>query len=188
MPSLQSRESRLSSATLLVGVGLALAACGSSGGSPSPGPASHSVSAQRDTQSASPVTSSGAEPTTGAGATTAIEANWAKFFDAKTPTSQRIALLQNGSVFAPVIKAQAGSPLAQLATSKVSKVNLTGTTQASVVYAILVSGKPALSNLSGVAVYQSGVWKVGQVSFCSLLKLENGGKTTGSGYPAACKG
>jgi len=33
-------------------------------------------------------------------------------------------------------------------------------------------------------VYQDGSWKVGESSFCGLLILENGGKTTG--LPAAC--
>ena len=36
-----------------------------------------------------------------------------------------------------------------------------------------------------MAVYQDGTWKVGLASFCGLLALENGGKT--SGLPAACK-
>ena len=51
-------------------------------------------------------------------------------------------------------------------------------------YSILVSGKEALPNQSGVAVYQDGSWKVGEASFCGLLILENGGKTTG--LPAPC--
>ena len=79
---------------------------------------------------------------------------------------------QDGQALATVIKNQAGSSLAILATSKVSNVSLTGTDQASVTYTILVGGKPALSNQSGVAVYQDGTWKVGLVSFCGLLTLE----------------
>ena len=42
-----------------------------------------------------------------------------------------------------------------------------------------------LSNLTSVAVYQDGSWKVGVASFCGLLALENGGKT--SSLSAACK-
>jgi hypothetical protein len=38
---------------------------------------------------------------------------------------------------------------------------------------------------SGVAVYQDRTWKVGLASFCSLMALENGGKT--SSLPSACK-
>ncbi|HVB41260.1 MAG TPA: hypothetical protein VNF47_00970 [Streptosporangiaceae bacterium] len=89
-------------------------------------------------------------------------------------------------MFAPVIRAQAGSTLALAATSKVTHATLSGTNQAYVTYEILVGGKPALSGQQGVAVYQNGVWKVGSVSFCGLLKLENGGQTAGL-FPA-CKG
>ena len=85
-----------------------------------------------------------------------------------------------------MIKAQSKNPLAATATSKVSQVTLTGTSQASVTYSIFVGGQAALPGQHGVAVYQDGVWKVGLVSFCSLLKLENAGKS--SGLPAACKG
>jgi hypothetical protein len=34
-------------------------------------------------------------------------------------------------------------------------------------------------------VYSGGTWKVGVASFCRLLALEDGGKT--SSLPAACK-
>ncbi|HEX9031126.1 MAG TPA: hypothetical protein VF834_04735 [Streptosporangiaceae bacterium] len=181
MPSLHSRALRLAPAALLVALGLTLAAC-SSGGS---GPTTPS-STQPAPQSSSPSAPAGAEPISGAGAAAAIEANWATFFNAKTPIPRRLALLQDGQAVAPVIRAQAGSSLALLATSKVTKVTLTGTSQASVTYTIFVGGKPALPNQSGVAVYQGGVWKVGLVSFCGLLKLENAGKT--AGLPAACTG
>ncbi len=94
-------------------------------------------------------------------------------------------LLQNGQLFEPIITAQAGSVLASSATSKVSKVTLVSATQAKVIYAILVGGTPMLSNQTGVAVYQNGTWKVGDASFCGLLAVENGGKT--SSLPAACR-
>jgi len=159
-------------------LGLALGACSSSTSSAPP-------SSQPPTSA--PASSSPAgEPTSGAGAISAIESNWATFFNAKTPLAKRLTLLQNGQVFASVIKAQQGGSLASLATSKVSHVSLTGTSQAAVTYTILVGGKPALSNQSGQAIYQDGVWKVGDASFCGLLKLENGGKS--SGLPAACSG
>lgn len=85
-----------------------------------------------------------------------------------------------------MIRAQAGSTLASLATAKVSHVTLTGTNQAAVTYSILVGGKTGLGGQSGVAVYQDGVWKVGDTSFCGLLKLENGNSS--KGLFAACKG
>jgi hypothetical protein len=94
-------------------------------------------------------------------------------------------LLQNGSVFAPVIRAQENSSLARLATAKVTHVTLTGTSQASVTYSILVGGKIGFGGQPGFAVYQNGVWNVGESSFCGLLKLENGGSS--KGLFAACK-
>jgi hypothetical protein len=68
---------------------------------------------------------------------------------------------------------------------KVTKVTLVSATQAKVTYSILESGKAALAKQTGVAVLQDGTWKVGIASFCALLAMENGGKT--SSLPAACK-
>jgi hypothetical protein len=95
--------------------------------------------------------------------------------------AQRVGLLQNGQVFESIIKTQASSPLASSATSSVSSVTVESPAQAKVVYSILVGGSPALKDQPGVAVYQSGIWKVGDQSFCALLTLENSGKA-----PAAC--
>ena len=39
------------------------------------------------------------------GAVAQITANWEKFFNASTPLSQRVALLQNGSSFSSAINA-----------------------------------------------------------------------------------
>jgi hypothetical protein len=161
---------------VLVGVlGVGIAACGSSNNSG----ASSSPSASAPATSA-PATSASAAPSGSAAAT--ITANWEKFFNAKTPVAQRVALLQNGPVFASVIRAQAGSGLAATATAKVSKVTVTSSKQATVRYSILISGATALANQNGVAVFQNGTWKVGLASFCGLLTLENSGKT-----PAVCK-
>lgn len=139
--------------------------------------------------SSSSSSSSGAKPTASASPTAAstsaavaqIKANWEAFFNPKTPVAKRVSLLQNGQDFESIIKAQAGSPLASAATSSVSSVTVESPAQANVVYSILVGGSPALKNQPGVAVYQSGIWKVGDQSFCALLTLENSGKA-----PVAC--
>jgi|ERR1022692_349797 hypothetical protein len=185
MRNLQFRELNMASVTLLMAVGMTLTACGSSGSSSSPSPTITAVPTTSPASSA-PSTGSSSEPSSGPAAIAAIKANWVAFFDAKTPTARRIALLQNGSAFASVIKAQATSTLAQLATAKVNSVSLTGTTQAGVIYSILAGGQVALAKQTGVAVYQDGTWKVGLVSFCGLLTLENAGKT--AGLPAGCSG
>jgi hypothetical protein len=153
-----------------------IVACGGSGSSaPSSSPSS-SAAAQPSASSTS--SSIAADQKT-------IAANWVAFFNPKTPVAQRVALLQDGSEFASIIRSQAGGGLAASATAKVTKVTVITSSQAAVTYTILLDGQPALSNQKGTAVYQDGGWKVGVTSFCGLLSLENGGKT--SSLPAACK-
>ena len=160
----------LSPALLACALAAGVTACGSS--SPSPG------------ASSKPATSAPVA-TASSSATAVIAANWTAFFNAKTPVAKRISLLQDGQALAPVIKDQAGSGLASQASVKVTKVTLVSATQAKVTYSILVNGQPALSHQTGVAVYSGGTWKIGVASFCGLLALENGGKT--SSLPAACQ-
>jgi hypothetical protein len=152
---------------------LGVAACGGSSSSAPPTP---SPSATPSATSGSSAVSSDQK---------AITANWTAFFNPKTSVSQRVSLLQDGSTFASVIKAQAGSSLAATASAQVTKVTVITTSEAGVTYNILVAGTVALKNQTGTAVYEDGTWKVGVASFCGLLTLENAGKT--SGLPAACR-
>lgn len=146
----------------------ALAACGSSSPSSS---ASHSPSS----------TSSG--PPSTASSIAAITTNWEKFFNAKTPTATRQSLLENGSQFPS--SSLAASGLAAEASAKVLSVsNVSPGVNATVTYNVLLGTTVALPNQTGQAVYQNGTWKVGTASFCGLLKLENGNKT--SGLPSVC--
>ena len=173
---------RLAGLCALVALAATAAACSNSpsGSGPPSGPsASSSPSAP---MTASPAASSSASGSAGGAA--AVAANWEAFFNAKTPVSKRVMLLQEGSLFEPIIKSQAGSGLAALATAKVTHVTITSPTQATVKYEILVSGTPELKNQTGIAVLENGTWKVGVKSFCGLLIIENAGKT--SGLPAAC--
>lgn len=168
-----------SSAVLCAALGGMLAGCSSSPSSPAktttPTPATTSASAPASPSA--PASSSGGS----AAAQADIKADWEAFFSAKTPTSRRIQLLQNGQQFASVLKAQAQSPLAQSASAKVLKVTVTSSTQATVSYDVIAGGAVALKDQSGTAVLQGGTWKVGDSSFCGLLKLEGA-----SGLPAAC--
>jgi hypothetical protein len=155
---------------LSLALAAAIAACSSSSSS---SPVSHTASAAASTASAS------AASTTSAVAQ--IKADWEAFFSGTTPAAKKIALLQNGQKYAALIQAQAASGLAQSASAQVTAVHVISSTQATVIYDIVLGGKPALSNQTGTAVYQGGVWKVGDASFCQLLALENNGKA-----PAAC--
>jgi hypothetical protein len=167
----------ISSILLTCLAGLGLAACGSSSSSTTP-------TASPSAPAASPPASSSAS-SAASGDAKAIAANWEAFFNAKTPVATRVSLLQDGSTFSSIIKSQAGSGLASLATAQVTKVTVITTSEAQVTYSILVSGTPELKNQNGTAVYQDGTWKVGVTSFCGLLTLENGGST--ASLPAACK-
>jgi hypothetical protein len=167
-------------------LGVTLAACGasSSGGGAAASTSPSSAAAPSSAPAASASASSSA-PAASSAAASSIAADWTAFFNAKTPVAQRISLLEDGQEFATVIKSQAGGGLAAAATAKVTRVTVTSPSQATVVYNILVAGQAALSNQSGTAVLQDGTWKVGLASFCGLLSLEAGGKT--SGLPAPCK-
>ena len=173
---------RVFSIAALAVLAMTVAACGSSGGSSSGSSPSASASgpASSAASSAAPSASSGGGSAADA---SQIKANWVAFFNPKTPVAKRVSLLQNGSTFASIIKAQASSALASSATSSVSAVTVESPTQAKVTYSILVGGTAALKNQPGVAVKQGGVWKVGVQSFCALLTLENNGKA-----PTACAG
>lgn len=169
-------------------LGLALAAtvaaCSSSSSSPAT-TSSSSTPATSAAASSSAATggSAASSPGTAASGNAAAEitANWEAFFNGKTDAAKKIALLQNGSKFAAIINAQAGSGLAASAGAKVTSVVVNSAASAAVKYDITLSGATALANQTGTAVYQDGTWKVGDVSFCQLLKLENGGKA-----PSVC--
>jgi hypothetical protein len=165
--------------------GLALAtvltACSSSSstGAGSSSTTSTAPSASSASSSSAP-SSAAAEPTSGSAAVSAITANWEAFFSGKTSAATKIALLQNGQTFAQVINNQAGSSLSSSAKATVSSVKVNSDGTATVKYSVGISSA-SLPPTNGTAVYQDGVWKVGDVSFCYLLTLENGGSK-----PAIC--
>jgi len=146
---------------------LAVAACSSSSSS----------SSSSAPASSAPASSSAAGNSAAAAAE--ITANWEKFFNASTPTSQRVALLQNGAAFAVAISGL--SHLVSGLGATVTSVTVTSPTSATVKYNLTASGSTLLSGQTGTAVYESGTWKVGDASLCGLLKLVPGGST-----PAAC--
>jgi hypothetical protein len=166
---LVARRIILAPALALV-LAVTVAACSSSSSSGSSAPSS---------AAASPTVSAAASPTVSAAAQ--ITANWEKFFDASTPTAQRVALLQNGTVFAPAITAFSKLPLANGIGAKVTAVTVTSATGATVTYNIVSGNIALLSGQKGTSVYQDGTWKVGDASLCGLFKLIPGGSV-----PAAC--
>jgi hypothetical protein len=155
----------------VIGLAFTTAACSSS---------SSGTTASSPPTSASAASSAAASPASSASSSSSgsavseIKTNWEQFFNGKTSAATKISLLQNGQQYASVIKAQAGTGLAASATATVTTVVLESPTTATVNYNIGVSGA-SLNNETGTAVLEDGTWKVGDVSFCDLMKLENGG-------------
>jgi hypothetical protein len=150
--------------TALIALAATVAGCGGSGTKSSARPASRNLAS-----------------TSLASEKAQIERTWSAFFAGSTPAAKKIQLLQNGRRFAPVIEAQAKSPLARQTRATVTSVTLEGPTRAKVVYTISVAGQPALKNQTGTAIRVDGVWKVSDTSFCSLLSLQGSA-------PPACRG
>ncbi len=106
------------------------------------------------------------------GATKKITADWTAFFKGSTPATEKITLLQNGSDFASFLKAQSKTSTGEAVSVKVTKVNVTSKSSATVTYTIYLGKTPELPGATGKAVYQNGKWKVSDASFCALLSLE----------------
>ncbi len=161
---------------LAAALGLALtatvAACSSSSSSSPPAATSSPATTAASSAPASSSTASAAAE---------ITANWEKFFSSSTPTSERVALLQNGSKFTAAITALSKLPLASGIGAKVTAVTVKSPTSATVTYSITGNGSTLLSGQSGTAVYEDGTWKVGDASLCGLFKLVPGGTV-----PSAC--
>jgi ferric-dicitrate binding protein FerR (iron transport regulator) len=162
---------------LCLALAAAITACSSSSSSSSSAPATTA------TASGTPAASSSSG---GSAATVAtIKTNWEEFFSSSTPNSKRVELLQNGQVFASAVNAFAASPLASAVSAKVTSVTVTSPTQATVKYNLTAAGVSVFSGTSGVAVLDGGVWKVGDASFCGLLKT--GASLLKIPLPSACK-
>lgn len=159
---------------LAVALAAAVAACSSSSSSTSSVlPASSAPASSAASSSSAPAA------TNNTGAAAQITANWEKFFASSTPVSEKVTLLQNGPALEPAI-----SGLMSLVSglgAKVTHVTVNSATSASVVYDLTAAGAPLLNNQTGKAVYENGVWKVGDATLCGLLHLVPGGSV-----PAAC--
>ena len=111
-----------------------------------------------------------------------IQKNWAEFFSGSGSPSSKVALLQNGQQFAPIIETLFKLPLVKGLSAKVNEVTLTGPATAKVTYTLSLAGQSVLNSATGAAVKSGNTWLVGDASFCQLLKLE------GSSPPACPKG
>ena len=146
-------------AALVLTLALAVSGCGSGSSSSTTSPA--------------PTLPPSSTPTGTTGGTAAtVRRTFEQFFSGSTDADRKISLVQHGSEFADVIHQQAGGTLARSTSVKVLQVHLTAPWAAAVRYTIYLGGQPALKNQNGVAVKESGTWKVSAPTFCSLLTLE----------------
>lgn len=100
-----------------------------------------------------------------------ITRNWTAFFDPKTPTSERIKLLENGEKMAPVLGAFAADKTAGMASAQVRAITFTSPSGADVTYDLLVGGSAALPGAKGTSVLQNDTWKVSVKTLCGLVQL-----------------
>ena len=166
MPSLHWPGLRRATAAVAVTGCLILAACG--GGS-------HPSSAKSASPKPTAITTTAAEPATGAAAVAAIRTNWETVFNGKASIPSRLALVQDGPQVAAFVEAQAKTSFGAAAagsSATISSVTITSASQATVHYEVLLLGTPLLKNQVGTAVYVNGIWKVAIGSFCGLAYLE----------------
>ncbi len=149
----------------------AVAGCSSSSNS-STGTSTTSAAASSSAAAAAAPSAPSSDPTV-----KAVTDTFVTFFNGKTPAAQKIALVENGSAFAPALQAQANNPTSATTTATVSNVKLTDPTHAAVTYSILLNGSPALPNQSGQAVNDQGQWKVAVSTFCALMAMQGGAPT-----------
>jgi hypothetical protein len=107
---------------------------------------------------------------------------WTSFFSAKTPISQKPAMLQDGARFKSAITSLAGNPLASQLSARVSSVTLEGADKAKVIFSIYLGKTALFSNQVGYAYKENGKWLVGYAGLCKLIALQPGVTP-----PAACK-
>ncbi|MFI8827947.1 hypothetical protein [Streptomyces sp. NPDC053431] len=111
------------------------------------------------------------QPADPAAAKAEITKNWTAFFDPKTPTAERVKLLENGPKMAAVLAAFAGDKNAAMSSAEVKGIAFTSPTNANVTYDLLVGGNPALPDAKGTSVLQNDTWKVSEKTLCSLVQL-----------------
>ncbi|MER7703671.1 hypothetical protein ABTX81_12305 [Kitasatospora sp. NPDC097605] len=130
------------------------------------------------TGTASPGATAPADP---AAATTAITNNWQKFFDPTTPIPEKASLLQNGDVLLPVLEGFAQDPRIGQVKARVTNVEFTSATGATVTYELSLQGSVVEPAATGQAVLENGTWKVSRSTLCGLLAQAAG--ATGTPIP-----
>jgi hypothetical protein len=103
----------------------------------------------------------------------AITTNWEAFFNSNGTVDAHVLLLENGPAFKDELTAVAKSPQAAGLSAKVVDVVVTGSS-ATVTYNLLAKdGSALLTKATGIAVLDTGTWKVSKATYCTLAKLQD---------------
>ncbi|MFJ3902796.1 hypothetical protein [Streptomyces sp. NPDC090025] len=145
-----------------------LAGCSDDGGGGSGGGSATATVTGSESGSATAATGGPVDP---AAAKAEITKNFTAFFDARTPTAERVKLLEDGERMAPVLGAFAGDKNAARTSVEVKEVEFTSPTDANVGYDLLVAGNTALPGAKGTSVLQDGTWKVSVRTLCGLVQV-----------------
>ncbi|MGZ9930117.1 hypothetical protein ACXNSR_09495 [Streptomyces sp. NC-S4] len=100
-----------------------------------------------------------------------IEKNWTAFFDPKTPTEEKAALLQHGDLLEVLLDGFSAGAEAAKASAVVTGVTFTTPTEAEVTYDLKVGDETVMPGSKGTAVLEDGVWKVSLKTLCALVGL-----------------
>ncbi|MEE3849507.1 hypothetical protein VZC37_04145 [Gordonia sp. LSe1-13] len=117
---------------------------------------------------------SAAEATTDEATTQEITDAFVVFFNGKTPPAERVALIENGQAFEPILQGMTQDPQATQTEVAVTGVTVTEEGMADVNYDLLMQGNPVMPGQTGQAVEEDGTWKVSADTFCALLAVQGG--------------
>ena len=92
-------------------------------------------------------------------------------FDSSTSLEERENLLQNGVKFAQPIQTEFSSLGSTTSSVKINSVNLVNSSNANVIYAVVLNGQTVLTNQKGTAILVNNNWKVSDSTLCNLLSM-----------------
>ncbi|MFI6571843.1 hypothetical protein [Nocardia fluminea] len=136
--------------------------CGSDDEAPSSSPSTSAVTTSATAAAADPA------------AVKSITDAYVLFFDGKAAADQKVAVVEKGAAFTPLLQAQAANPQAQTTSVTVGGVKLIDADNADVTYSLLMNGTPVLPDQTGQAVREGGQWKVAAATYCALMAIQGG--------------
>lgn len=125
-----------------------------------------------NTSSPAPTTSSSSTSGSESADAAAVRQTYMRFADPAVPVAQKVALLQDGSAFAPVLAELSKTDYAKTVGLNITNVAVTSPKQATVTVDVLLSGSPVVRGEKGYAVKENGTWKIAGTTFCGLIAAQ----------------